>query len=462
VGTDVTSASNYHVEGQSNRVYGGSCNHVEGASNSVGCIILPYESRVLSTQYNHVEGYNNTVYGEYSHVEGHNNNIGDYDAPLYNTHVEGSDNSINFRQEISISNGHATSSGNNHVEGANNRSNSFFAHVTGYNNQNDNAYATVVGLYNNRVVGDVGISLPLDNGTMETGYLNEQGLIVPESQHSTTDYIEMPYIPSIFDVEFGIFGSDNHNAGIHFYDKNKRWLLSITKRRCDNLGRNLIYLDTYASQISTAKYVRFSAFQLAQNISNYAVIFRTEAHLFEVGNGYDGDIQHSEIYNRTVYSNIFEVGYDRINTNGEIYQNGEPFVDTTLNTARNNPIANSTVATALNTKTTQLSTMPTAAATYEDQIVQFIGTTDANYTNGFFYKCVNNSGSYSWQNVAVSEYPPVATSSTDGLMSSSMFNKLDGIITASANNEGLMPAAMYNKLDGIGLATTSDIDNIFS
>ncbi len=37
--------------------------------------------------------------------------------------------------------------------------------------------------------------------------------------------------------------------------------------------------------------------------------------------------------------------------------------------------------------TIQFSTMPTASADYEGQIVQFIGTTDNNYTNGYWYKC---------------------------------------------------------------------------
>jgi len=44
----------------------------------------------------------------------------------------------------------------------------------------------------------------------------------------------------------------------------------------------------------------------------------------------------------------------------------------------------------------QFSTMPEASATYEGQIVQFIGTTDT-YTNGYYYKCVEDGGVYSWE-----------------------------------------------------------------
>lgn len=36
----------------------------------------------------------------------------------------------------------------------------------------------------------------------------------------------------------------------------------------------------------------------------------------------------------------------------------------------------------------QVSNMPFASAEFADRIVQFVGTTNANYTNGYFYKCV--------------------------------------------------------------------------
>ena len=45
----------------------------------------------------------------------------------------------------------------------------------------------------------------------------------------------------------------------------------------------------------------------------------------------------------------------------------------------------------------QYSTMPTASADNVGKIYQYVGTADANYTNGYYYKCVENSGSYSWQ-----------------------------------------------------------------
>ena len=55
------------------------------------------------------------------------------------------------------------------------------------------------------------------------------------------------------------------------------------------------------------------------------------------------------------------------------------------------------------TEKVQYDTMPTAAASNVGLIVQFVGTTNANYTNGLFYKCINNSGTYSWELCDVQE-----------------------------------------------------------
>ena len=70
--------------------------------------------------------------------------------------------------------------------------------------------------------------------------------------------------------------------------------------------------------------------------------------------------------------------------------------------------ANSGVAEILNKPTipdaVQYSTMPTASADNLGDIVQFTGTTDATYTNGYFYKCVSDGqepATYSWTAVQV-------------------------------------------------------------
>ena len=58
----------------------------------------------------------------------------------------------------------------------------------------------------------------------------------------------------------------------------------------------------------------------------------------------------------------------------------------------------------LGTMAVQVSTVPAAHESYVGQIYQYIGATDANYTNGYFYKCVSDGGNpatYSWTEVSV-------------------------------------------------------------
>ena len=52
----------------------------------------------------------------------------------------------------------------------------------------------------------------------------------------------------------------------------------------------------------------------------------------------------------------------------------------------------------------QVSSLPTAAASEEDKIYQYVGSTTASYTNGYFYKCVSDGqtpATYSWQQINV-------------------------------------------------------------
>ena len=51
----------------------------------------------------------------------------------------------------------------------------------------------------------------------------------------------------------------------------------------------------------------------------------------------------------------------------------------------------------------QAATLPTAGADFLGKIVQYIVTTNSNYTNGYFYKCVYDGTSYSWEEVNVQD-----------------------------------------------------------
>lgn len=57
-------------------------------------------------------------------------------------------------------------------------------------------------------------------------------------------------------------------------------------------------------------------------------------------------------------------------------------------------------------ETIQVSIMPTATADNSGAIVQYVGATNANYINGYFYKCVSDGGvtpAYSWEKMQVSD-----------------------------------------------------------
>ena len=41
--------------------------------------------------------------------------------------------------------------------------------------------------------------------------------------------------------------------------------------------------------------------------------------------------------------------------------------------------------------------LPEASASYEGQVMQYIGTTTDTYKNNYMYQCVNNSGIYTWE-----------------------------------------------------------------
>lgn len=55
---------------------------------------------------------------------------------------------------------------------------------------------------------------------------------------------------------------------------------------------------------------------------------------------------------------------------------------------------------AENEVTKAVDTMPTASEDLVGTIVQYVGTTTANYTNGYFYKCVSDGGAYSWVHIS--------------------------------------------------------------
>ena len=72
--------------------------------------------------------------------------------------------------------------------------------------------------------------------------------------------------------------------------------------------------------------------------------------------------------------------YVDLNTNGLYRYNGTIFIKVSSSA-----------------ESIQVDTMPTADASQLNKIYQYVGTTDINYTNGYFYKCILDGVNYKWQ-----------------------------------------------------------------
>ena len=115
----------------------------------------------------------------------------------------------------------------------------------------------------------------------------------------------------------------------------------------------------------------------------------------------------------------------------------------------------------------QLSTMPTASADYLDKIVQFTGTTDSTYTNGYFYKCVSDGqdpATYSWEEVEVQAGGGGASYTAGTNMSIDSNNAINCTIPYNSNDYGVSlgnNSTAYNYTVAIGRnSKTNDGDSI--
>lgn len=104
----------------------------------------------------------------------------------------------------------------------------------------------------------------------------------------------------------------------------------------------------------------------------------------------------------------------------------------------------------------QQTVMPTAEAKYEGQVVQFVGTTDANYTNGYFYKCVSDGATptpnYSWTRV---DTQPTPSGLPDQTGQSGKFLTTDGTDASWSDKPLVNTATGTNSLTILGTATTT-------
>ena len=101
----------------------------------------------------------------------------------------------------------------------------------------------------------------------------------------------------------------------------------------------------------------------------------------------------------------------------------------------------------------QVSALPTASADELGNIYQYVGATDANYTNGYFYKCVSDGQSpatYSWTQV---EVQPAGSSLPDQTGQSGKFLTTDGT-DASWSDKPLVNNATSDQQDSLFIGGT--------
>lgn len=85
----------------------------------------------------------------------------------------------------------------------------------------------------------------------------------------------------------------------------------------------------------------------------------------------------------------------------------------------------------------QYSTVPTATSSLVGTIIQYTGATTVDYTNGYFYKCVDNSSVYSWEEIVFGSIITV-DSSLSTVSENPVQNK---VITNALNNKSTVGIA---------------------
>ena len=103
----------------------------------------------------------------------------------------------------------------------------------------------------------------------------------------------------------------------------------------------------------------------------------------------------------------------------------------------------------------QYDTMPIPSATYNGAIYQYIGSTTSSYTNGYYYKCVNDGGTYKWEQINVQPMPVTSVNGKTGAIT------LDASDVSAQEiiQYSIMPTASVDYLDKIyQYIGTTDVD----
>lgn len=137
--------------------------------------------------------------------------------------------------------------------------------------------------------------------------------------------------------------------------------------------------------------------------------FDVPSYLLGKNKGSGGTSDYSDLSNKPSINDVTLSGNKTssdLGVQSEIDSSNKLSADLVDDTNTTNKFVSASDISAWNGKqdTIQYSTMPTASSTNLGQIVQYTGTTDSTYTNGYFYECVSDGGdpaTYSWENINI-------------------------------------------------------------
>lgn len=224
-------------------------------------------------------------------------------------------------------------------------------------------------------------------------------------------------------TEFNALSSSKYNVGQNIYiitlDVPDLWVSSV-----ENTSQTYTYTtdSAFISALETNGYVQVGYYKLSAletqevNLTNY--VKNTDYATSSVGGVIkSGGAGHTSMSNGVLIGeSLTYANYNNVSNNSFISKGtlenvitGKQLVSQTDLSSKQDII--------------QYSTMPTASSSNEGEIIQYIGTNTNDYTNGYFYKCVEDNNVYTWENVNVQ------TSSSEAIApvysSSSTYNEGD-------------------------------------
>lgn len=399
---NVASGNNSHAEGNGTTASGNN-SHAEGNGTTASGLSSHAEGSetIVSSSYSHAEGANTTASGICSHAEGSFTF-----ASGNHSHAEGYYN---------FANGHYS-----HVEGSDNTADGHYSHAGGFRTIATAESSTVIGTYNvadgtevsdpkhlfiigngtannarsnilevsktdMNVNGDIKQNgVPLRATTMPTITASMLGKVVQYVGASDSNYkqgwnyvavsdgaAEPTYSWRALMDSAPTNGSNNPvtSNGIYRYTPFRRGTAGSSALGGNQCTADGGYSIAYGFKANAPQPISFAfGDNVTANATGMTAIGRYNnsrtGDLFNVGNGTATNAR----------SNIVEVNATSLNVNGDIQKNGVSLP-------------------------TPYTTMPTITESMLGQIAQYVGTTDVNYTQGWFYIASSDGAAeptYSW------------------------------------------------------------------